>query len=90
MAAIDFDDANTTKALPMMCTVEDDQLLFDTRSRSLQLAFLTPVIDALNDPILAIRALHYLYYLIVARKHGVHVFELSQELPQLLVSGVPV
>ncbi len=87
--AIDFDDANTTKALPMICTEKDGQLVLDTRSRSLQLALLTPVIDALNDPTLAIRALHYLYYLIVARKHGVHVFELSQELPQLLVAGCP-
>ena len=36
---------------------------------------------------LSLRALHYLYYLVVARKHGVHVFELSQELPQLLRPG---
>ena len=86
---INFDDAHTHKALPMICTVKDGQLVLDARSRSLQLAFLTPVVDALSDPNLAIRALHYLYYLIVARKHGVHVFELSQELPQLLVPGCP-
>ncbi len=43
-----------------------------------------PILDAYHDPELAIRALHYLCYLVLARKHGVHVFELSQELPQLL------
>jgi hypothetical protein len=46
-----------------------------------------PILDAYTDPNLAIRALHYLYYLVVARRHEVHVFELSQELPQILASG---
>jgi len=85
--AIGFDDAETTKALPMICTIEDRELTLDARSRSLQLAFLVPILDVYSDPNLAIRALHYLYYLIVARKHGIHVVELTQELPPLLASG---
>ncbi len=84
---IGFSDEETVKALPMICTVEGDRWRLDTRSRSLQLAFLVPILDAYHDAKLAIRALHYLYYLVVARKHGVHVLELSQELPQLLAPG---
>jgi hypothetical protein len=85
--AIGFDEAETLKALPMICTVRDGERVLDARSRSLQLAFLVPILDAYTDPNLAIRALHYLYYLVVARRHEVHVFELSQELPQILASG---
>ncbi|MGH6635937.1 MAG: hypothetical protein ACRED0_07315, partial [Gammaproteobacteria bacterium] len=85
--AIGFDDAETAKALPMICTVKSTELILDARSRSLQLAFLVPILDAYNDPNLAIRALHYLYYLVVARKHGAHVMELAQELPPILASG---
>ncbi len=71
----------------MICTIEDGELILDARSRSLQLAFLVPVLDVYSDPNSAIRALHYLYYLIIARKHGIHVVELAQELPPLLASG---
>ncbi|MDQ3564091.1 MAG: hypothetical protein M3436_08110 [Pseudomonadota bacterium] len=86
---IGFSDPETIKALPMVCSRQGDQWLVDARSRSLQLAFLTPILDALQDPKLAIRAVHYLYYLVAARKHGVHILELSQELPQLLAPGCP-
>ena len=81
---IGFADAETEVALPMVCSACDGRVVLDARSRSLQLAFLIPIVDAYHDSKVAIRALHYLYYLVVARKHGVHVFELSQELlPQL-------
>ncbi len=85
--AIGFDDAETAKALPMVCTVKDAELILDARSRSLQLAFLVPIVDAYTDSNLAIRALHYLYYLVVARKHGAHIVELAQDLPPILASG---
>lgn len=85
--AIGFEDAETSKALPMICTVKDGELILDARSRSLQLAFLLPILDAHTDSNLTIRALHNLYYLVVARKHGVHVLELTQELPHILASG---
>jgi len=67
---IGFSDAETLKALPMVCSRQGDQWLVDTRSRSLQLAFLTPILDALKDPKLAIRAVHYLYYLVAASGGG--------------------
>ncbi len=85
--ALGFDADHTQKALPMICTVKDGQASLDSRSRSLQLAFLTPIYDACHDPNLSIRAVHYLYYLVVARKHAVHAVELSQELPDLLNEG---
>ncbi len=84
---IGFADSETEAALPMICSVSNGKTVLDARSRSLQLAFLVPILDAYQDPRLAIRAIHYLYYLVVARKHGVHVFELSQELPRLLRPG---
>lgn len=85
--AIGFTEAETAKALPMICTTENEELIVDTRSRSLQLAFLVPILDAYRDHHLVIRALHYLYYLVVAVKHNVHILELSQELPQILAPG---
>lgn len=85
--AIGFDDRETLKALPMICSVRNGEWVLDARSRSLQLAFLAPIQEAYREPKLAIRALHYLYYLVVAKKHGVHVVELCQELPSLLAAG---
>ena len=84
---IGFDDEETIQALPMVCTIENGRYLLDDRSRTLQFAFLIPIQESYNDYRLAIRAVHYLYYLVVARKHGVHILELSYELPQLLKPG---
>ncbi len=84
---LDFNDEETLKGLPMVCTIEHGKHVLDERSKSLQVALLVPIMEAFNDPRLAIRALHYLYYLIVARKHGVHFVGLSRELPTLLSEG---
>ncbi|MGR9106630.1 MAG: hypothetical protein ACU843_06820 [Gammaproteobacteria bacterium] len=81
---LDFSDQETFKALPMVCAIEDGKPFLDERSKSLQFAFLVPIMEAFNDPRLAIRAVHYLYYLIVARKHGVHYVGLARELTTLL------
>ena len=66
--AIGFDDNTTTSVLPVICTVKDGELILDARSRSFQVALLTPILEIFNDAKMTIRALHYLYYLIVARK----------------------
>ncbi len=86
---IGFEDDETLKALPMVCTVRGDKFILDERARSLQVAFLVPIQEAFNDPKLAIRAVHYLYYLVIARKHDVHIVGLSQDLPVLLSEGSP-
>ncbi|MCI0668074.1 MAG: ATP-binding protein [Methylococcaceae bacterium] len=84
---LDFNDQETLKALPMVCSFDNGNYVLDERAKSLQVAFLVPIMEAFNDPRLAIRAMHYLYYLIVARKHGVHYVGLSRELPALLAEG---
>ncbi len=84
---IGFGDNQAKKALPMICKIQGDERIVDARSRSLQMAFLSAILDAYADPHLVIRAVHYLYYLVVALKYDVHVFEISQELPRLLAPG---
>lgn len=85
--ALNFNDRETRKGLPMICSIEDGKAVLDERSKSLQIALLVPIMEIFNDPLLAIRALHYLYYLIVARKHGVHSIGVARELPSLLQEG---
>lgn len=84
-----FEDHDTLKALHTICTFRGERPVLDERSRSLQLALLIPLLDTVNHPRFVIRALHYLYYLVAARRHAVHVFEVSQELPRLLAHGSP-
>ncbi len=82
-----FSDEMTYKALPMICTNKDNRWILDERSKSLQYALLVPIQESSADVKMAIRAVHYLYYLVVARKHGVHVVQLNVELPHLLAAG---
>jgi pimeloyl-ACP methyl ester carboxylesterase len=84
---LNFCDEMTYKALPMICTNKDNRWILDERSKSLQYALLVPVQESSSEVKLAIRAVHYLYYLVVARKHGVHVLQLNVELPHLLATG---
>jgi len=84
---LDFKDDQTLKVLPMVCSTENGNYVLDQRSKSLQASFLVSIMETFNDARLAIRAVHYLYYLIVARKHDVHFAGLSSELPVLLAEG---
>ncbi|MDG2364681.1 MAG: hypothetical protein P8L84_03350, partial [Methylococcaceae bacterium] len=86
LPTLDFSDATTEKVLPVICTVNGNELTLDNRSRSFQIALLGAIADVFNNPQLIIRALHYLYYLLVAQKHGIHSHEVSVELPSLLTS----
>ncbi len=79
-----IEDKYTLKALPVICSEKENEFVLDERSKSLQHAFIVPVFEAFNDHALLIRAVHYLYYLVVAQKHGVHSVELAQELPHLM------
>jgi pimeloyl-ACP methyl ester carboxylesterase len=85
--AIGFEDTETLRTLAMVSTLRNDRWILDERSRSLQLAFLVPILETYKDAQLTIRAVHYLYYLVVARKHDAHIIELNQELSQLLAPG---
>lgn len=84
---IGFGDEQAQKALPMICKIQGETHRVDDRSRSLQMAFLSAIQEVYSDSNLVIRAMHYLYYLILAQKYDVHVFEISQELPRLLATG---
>ena len=84
---LDFKDDQTLKVLPMICSTENGNYVLDQRSKSLQASFLASIMETFKDPRLAIRAVHYLYYLIVARKHDVHSPGLFSELPLLLAEG---
>ena len=86
---LDFSDEMTYKALPMICANKDNRWILDERSKSLQYALLVPIQESSSDMKLAIRAVHYLYYLVVARKHGVHVIQLNVELHHLLATDSP-
>lgn len=85
--SLDIEDHHTLKALPVICSVQNNSYILDERSKSLQLAFLVPIMEAYGNHNLVIRAVHYLYYLVIAQKYGVHAVTLSQELPRILSRG---
>jgi len=82
-----FDDKLTLKILPMVANVTDDKPFLTDESKSLQQALLTPILDTYQHPQYVIRAVHYLYLLVIAEKHRVHAFAVSQEVPLLLAPG---
>jgi hypothetical protein len=84
---LDFSEDISRRALPMICNQKDGNWVLDARSKTLQIALLVPVQESFKDKDLAIRAVHYLYYLVVARQYGVHALQLSEELPLLLAQG---
>ena len=65
----------------------DDKPSLTDQSKSLQQALLTLILDTYQHPQYVIRAVHYLYILVIAEKHRVHAFVVSQELPLLLAQG---
>ena len=71
----------------MVASVTDNKPSLTEHSKSLQQALLTPILDTYQYPLYIIRAVHYLYILIIAEKHRVHDFAVSQELPLLLAPG---
>ena len=82
-----FDDTLTLKILPMVASVTDESPALTEQSTSLQQALLTPILDTYQHPLYVIRAVHYLYILVIAEKHRAHAFTVSQELPLLLAPG---
>ncbi len=84
---LNFDDKLTLKILPIVASVTDNRPSLTEHSKSLQQALLTPILDTYRHPLYVIRAVHYLYILVIAEKHRVHDFAVSQELPLLLASG---
>jgi serine/threonine protein kinase len=80
--------ANAERAvLAMMCQADDSGVRILDEHRSVQLAFLEVQHIVLEDPFRPISVAHYLYCLVVARRHGGGVVELGRELPIILAPG---
>jgi hypothetical protein len=84
------EETDQRKALEMMCSMTPTGPRLLPEHRSVQLAFLQAQYMALEDPDRPISVVHYLYYLVVARRHGAHVVELGRELPLILRPDSPI
>jgi serine/threonine protein kinase len=76
-------------ALAMMCSVRDEGPRFLVEHRSIQIALLEVQQVVPEDAHRPISGVHYLYCLVVARRHGGGIAELGRELPSLLAHGSP-
>ena len=84
---LSFTDEITIKIVSMVSTVNKGKAVLTEESKSLQQALLNSILDTYQYPEYIIRAVHYLYILVLAEKHQVHAFAVSQELPSLLSLG---
>ena len=79
-----FNEDGQKLALSAMCQEVNGQFQLNKYTKSLQLAFLSAVKQAQTNPSLLIRSMHYLYFLVIAKKFGAHVIELNEGLDALL------
>ncbi|ORU90221.1 MAG: hypothetical protein A6F71_04440 [Cycloclasticus sp. symbiont of Poecilosclerida sp. M] len=79
-----FNEDGQKKALSAMCKDINGRLELDKYTRSLQLALLSAVRQAQTNPQLLIRSMHYLYFLVMAKKFSTHIIELNDGLDELL------
>ena len=79
-----FNEEGQELALTAMCKKVNGQYQLNKYTKSLQIAFLSAVKQAQTNPKLLIRSMHYLYFLVMARKFGAHVLELNEGLDTLL------
>jgi serine/threonine protein kinase len=70
-------------ALELMCDLTKTPPEVAPRHRSLQIAWLQIQSMIVRAPHRPISAAHYLYTIVIARRHGVHIAEVSQELPAI-------
>ncbi|HIL91700.1 MAG TPA: hypothetical protein EYG50_02965 [Cycloclasticus sp.] len=79
-----FNNDGQKIALSSVCKEVNGQYQLNKYNKSLQIAFLSAVKQAQNNPSLLIRSMHYLYFLVIAKKFGAHVIELNDGLDELL------
>ncbi|ORU92277.1 MAG: hypothetical protein A6F70_02445 [Cycloclasticus sp. symbiont of Bathymodiolus heckerae] len=79
-----FNEDGQKLALSAMCKKANNQYQLTKYTKSLQIAFLSAVKQAQTKPSLLIRSMHYLYFLVIAKKFGAHVIELNDGLDDLL------
>ena len=71
-------------ALSAMFTEVNGKFELNKYTKSLQISFLSAIKQVQKDPSLLIRSMHYLYFLVIAKKFGAHVIELNDGLDELL------
>jgi len=79
-----FNNDGQKIALQTMCKEADGKFQLDKFTKSLQLAFLKASRQAEKNPNFLIRSMHYLYFLVIAKKFGTHILELNEGLDKLL------
>ncbi|HET7504366.1 MAG TPA: serine/threonine-protein kinase [Kofleriaceae bacterium] len=77
-------------ALELICDLEKSPPEVAPRHRSLQIAWLQIQSMLVLAPHRPISCAHYLYTIVVARRHRVHIAEVSQDLPAIFEDGSPV
>ena len=84
-----LDDDDERAVLAMMCSTspEGPRVLAEHRAGQIALLEVQQVVAA--DPCRPISGIHYLYCLVVARRHGGGIAELGRELPALLAHDSP-
>ncbi len=84
-----LDDAAERAVLAMMSSTHDSSPRFLVEHRSVQMALLEVQRTVSEDPFRPISGVHYLYCLVVARRHGAGIAELGRELPAVLARDSP-
>lgn len=84
-----LDDTAERAVLAMMSSTHDGSARFLVEHRSVQMALLEVQRTVSEDPFRPISGVHYLYCLVVARRHGAGIAELGRELPAMLAPGSP-
>ncbi|PHS72784.1 MAG: hypothetical protein COB22_04185 [Cycloclasticus sp.] len=79
-----FNEDGQKIALHAMCKEVNGKFQLNKYAKSLQLAFLSAVKQAQTNPQLLIRSMHYLYFLVIAKKFGAHVIELNEGIDEFL------
>jgi hypothetical protein len=82
-----LDDTAERAALAMMSLTHDGSARFVVEHRSVQMALLEIQQAVPEDPFRPISGVHYLYCLVVARRHGAGIAELGRELPAMVAHG---
>jgi serine/threonine protein kinase len=76
--------------LDLLCYRHKTPMEVAPRHRSLQLAWVQIQTMILVAPHRPISGAHYLYTLVVCKKHGVHIPEVTQELPAVFAESSPI
>lgn len=77
-------------ALELICDLRKSPPEVTPRHRSLQIAWLQIQSMIVLAPHRPISAAHYLYTIVVARRHRVHIAEVSQDLPMIFADSSPM